>query len=74
MTVACKPQNLKDYNNAAEKADMLVNQYWKMFVENYKQNIAETKTRISKKQAKQELFRSLIILYGLTVQGLNKTS
>jgi ribosome-associated protein YbcJ (S4-like RNA binding protein) len=57
MTVACKPQNLKDYNAAADNAYKLVNHYWKMFVENYKQNIAETKVKVNKKTGETKTFQ-----------------
>lgn len=58
MTTICKPKNLKDYNTSADKAYKLVNQHWKMLIENNKQNIAETKTRINNKTGEVSSYQS----------------
>ncbi|WP_018622347.1 AIPR family protein [Spirosoma luteum] len=58
MTVLFKPGKLVDYNAIADNSYKLVNQHWKGFLEHYKDNIAETKTRINKKTQEVTTYQS----------------
>lgn len=58
MTVLFKPDKLANYHNTADNSYKIVNQNWKEFLEYYKDNIAETKTRVNKKTQEVTTYQS----------------
>lgn len=57
-TVINKPAELKDYKPKAEDAYKVINQRWKGFLENYRENLSETKYKTNKKTGEVTTYKS----------------
>ncbi|NII26491.1 AIPR protein [Pseudoflavitalea sp. X16] len=58
MTVLFKPTNLQKYKEIADNSYKIVNENWEVFLEHYRDNIAETKTRTNKRTGEVTTYQS----------------